>query len=136
VARTLSSFSSEKVVIPENRAGAKCPQCKSKRLTKWNAPGHTYGECSECNYTAPAVEFLPAGHHCHARGCGTKVKPELLMCGPHWRLVPKTIRDRVWATYREGQCDGHPMPSEEWHRAADAAIRAVAMKERFVRMEA
>lgn len=135
MARTLSSFSSEKTVVPETRSRARCPECGSKRLTKWNAPGHTYGECSECKFTAPAREFLPDYHHCHAMGCDAKVKPEMLMCKKHWFFVPKVVRDRVWATYRDGQCDGSPMPSEEWHKAADAAIREVAVKEGHIRLE-
>jgi len=52
------------------------------------------------------------------------------MCKKHWFMVPKPIRDRVWATYRDGQCDGTgPAPSEEWHQAADAAIEAVWQRE-------
>jgi hypothetical protein len=67
-------------------------------------------------------------HHCHARGCGVATKPEMLMCLRHWRMVPRDIQRRVWATYRPGQCDDM-RPSEAWHEAADAAIRAVAEKE-------
>src|SRR5215472_12049366 len=65
------------------------------------------------------------GHHCHARGCGVPVRPELLMCLRHWRMVPRAIQRAVWATYRSGQCDDKN-PSEAWHRAADAAIAYVA----------
>lgn len=68
-------------------------------------------------------------HHCHARGCKTPCVPERLMCLRHWRMVPKPIQTQVWATYRVGQCDDKT-PSEEWHKAADAAIAAVAEKER------
>jgi hypothetical protein len=58
----------------------------------------------------------PLPHTCHARGCSKPVKPELLMCAAHWRLVPKVIQRAVWAAYRPGQCDDK-QPSEEWHRA-------------------
>jgi hypothetical protein len=64
-------------------------------------------------------------HHCHARGCTTTVKPELLMCWQHWRVVPKKIQMAVYAAYRPGQCDDKN-PSEAWHVAADAAIGYVA----------
>ena len=67
-------------------------------------------------------------HHCHARGCKTKVPPEMLMCKDHWKMVPKSIQRRVWATYRPGQCDDMN-PSGEWHEAADDAINAVALAE-------
>lgn len=52
----------------------------------------------------------------------------MLMCFKHWCRVPRTIQRAVWATYRRGQCDDKS-PSEAWHRAADAAIGAVAEKE-------
>jgi len=67
-------------------------------------------------------------HTCHARGCGKPVKPELLMCGHHWRMVPRVIQRAVWAAYRPGQCDDKN-PSKEWFRAADAAIGYVARVE-------
>lgn len=63
-------------------------------------------------------------HHCHAHGCKVATKPEMLMCRPHWFMVPKHLRDLVWATYRPGQCDDK-QPSVEWFAAADAAILAV-----------
>lgn len=67
-------------------------------------------------------------HHCHARGCRTAVKPELLMCLRHWRQVPKPLQQAVWRTYRPGQCDDK-RPSMAWHEAADAAIAFVAQLE-------
>jgi len=66
-------------------------------------------------------------HHCHARGCMVATRPEMLMCRRHWFMVPKLLRDRVWATYRAGQCDDM-QPSKEWFAAADAAIEAVASR--------
>ena len=72
-------------------------------------------------------------HTCHARGCKVPVKPELLMCLRHWRMVPKRIQRAVWKHYREGQCDDKN-PSYEWHHAADAAIASVAeLEERLHR---
>lgn len=67
-------------------------------------------------------------HHCHARGCNVLVKPEMLMCLRHWRMVPADLQKQIWATYRRGQCDDK-QPSEAWHQAADAAIGAVASRE-------
>jgi len=43
-------------------------------------------------------------------------------------MVPKAIRDRVWATYRPGQCEDMQF-SQAWSDAVDAAIQAVAQKE-------
>lgn len=66
-------------------------------------------------------------HHCHAHGCIVAVSPKLLMCRRHWFMVPKPLRNVVWATYRTGQ-EIDKRPSEEWLVAADAAILAVAQQ--------
>jgi hypothetical protein len=75
----------------------------------------------------PAAERREA-HTCHARGCDRHIKPELLMCPHHWRLVHPTIQRAVWSNYRAGQCDDMA-PSKFWIRAADAAIGYVARLE-------
>lgn len=67
-------------------------------------------------------------HACHARGCTVVVRPEMLMCLKHWRMVPKEQQQAVWQHYRRGQCADR-MPSQEWHQAADAAIKTVFEKE-------
>lgn len=67
-------------------------------------------------------------HHCHARDCAVPVKPELLMCLKHWRMVPVKLQRAVWRYYRPGQCDDRD-PSSDWHKAADAAIGYVARLE-------
>jgi len=46
-------------------------------------------------------------------------------------MVPADIQRRVWSTYRPGQCDDMN-PSEEWHKAADAAIESVAKQEGLI----
>lgn len=43
-------------------------------------------------------------------------------------MVPKAVQRAVYAAYRPGQCDDMS-PSEEWHAAADTAIKVVAEKE-------
>ena len=68
-------------------------------------------------------------HTCHARGCSTPVPPKMLMCLPHWRMVPTELQREVYRTYQPGQEHGRFTPTEAWHRAADAAIQAVADKE-------
>lgn len=67
-------------------------------------------------------------HRCHARGCERACKPEFLMCGRHWKMVPKRIQAKVYRHYRDGQCDDKK-PSQEWMDAAKAAIAAVAEAE-------
>jgi hypothetical protein len=45
---------------------------------------------------------LPAGQ-CPVPGCGERIDPTRLMCRRDWYVVPKKLRDRVWATWRSGQ---------------------------------
>ena len=68
-------------------------------------------------------------HTCHARGCKVVVPPERLMCLAHWRMVPRSIQQAVWRSYRTGQCEDR-RPSAAWHQAADAAIGFVARLEK------
>ncbi len=67
-------------------------------------------------------------HKCHATGCTTPIRPELLMCLPHWKKVPYLLKQQVWATYRPGQCDDMK-PSRAYCEAAKAAVIAVAQRE-------
>lgn len=72
---------------------------------------------------------MPLVHHvCHARQCMTPVDPKMLMCKRHWYMVPKELRDKVWATYRSGQ-EVTKDPSMEYLDAAQAAVRNVAEQE-------
>ena len=68
-------------------------------------------------------------HHCHAIGCEVTTAPKFLMCGRHWRLVPKLLQRDVWNTYENGQ-EIKKNPSREWMQAADTAINYVAELER------
>ena len=67
-------------------------------------------------------------HTCHATGCTKNVPPEMFMCKRHWFSLPKSIRDRIWATYRPGQCDDWNITSE-YAEAAKAGVRHVAEAE-------
>lgn len=67
-------------------------------------------------------------HTCHAVGCERSVPPQMLMCKPHWFKVPLQLRNRVWATYQDGQCDTFD-PTSDYCKAAKAAVIAVAEKE-------
>ena len=42
-------------------------------------------------------------HHCHWPGCPREVPPKLWGCKHHWFLLPRRLRDRIWATYVPGQ---------------------------------
>lgn len=67
-------------------------------------------------------------HHYHATECKREVPPEMFMCSRHWFMVPKVIRNRIWTTYRHGQCDDMN-PSKEYCQAAKDGVIAVASKE-------
>ena len=67
-------------------------------------------------------------HTCHATNCKRNVPPEMFMCRQHWFTLPKAMRDRIWATYRVGQCDDWNI-SHEYAEAARAAVRYIAEKE-------
>lgn len=67
-------------------------------------------------------------HLCHATNCTKRVPPRLLMCAPHWRMVPKPLQDAVWDTYVPGQ-ERRMDPTGEYLDAAFAAIDAVANQE-------
>ena len=42
---------------------------------------------------------------CYWSGCGVNVPASMLMCKRHWFMLPKALRDRIWATYVPGQED-------------------------------
>lgn len=67
-------------------------------------------------------------HHCHASGCKVSTRPEMFMCRKHWYMLPKRMRDRIWAAYRHGQCDDWKI-SHEYAEAAREAVRHLAQRE-------
>ena len=68
-------------------------------------------------------------HTCHAYGCDKTVPPAMFMCKRHWFMVPKPLRDAIWATYRRGQ-ETDKTPSAPYLKNALEAQKAVAAKER------
>jgi len=68
------------------------------------------------------------GHVCHATGCTKPVPPEMFMCRSHWCMLPKVMRDKIWQTYRPGQCDDWHI-SHEYAEAARASVQYIAAKE-------
>lgn len=59
-------------------------------------------------------------HHCHWPGCKTEVPPAMWGCRKHWYMLPKTIRNKIWGTYRPGQ-ESDLLPSQEYILAAREA---------------
>jgi hypothetical protein len=50
----------------------------------------------------PRTTTLQTGR-CPVPGCSERIDPSRLMCRNHWYLVPKDLRDMVWATWRSGE---------------------------------
>ena len=42
-------------------------------------------------------------HLCHWPSCATPVAPKFWGCREHWFRLPFALRDRIWATYVQGQ---------------------------------
>lgn len=67
-------------------------------------------------------------HTCHWPGCGKPVPASMWGCKPHWFALPKTLRDRIWATYRRGQ-EVTKTPSSEYIEAAKAVQEWIRQRE-------
>lgn len=67
---------------------------------------------------------MSATHECPATGCTRRVGIHMLMCRPHWFMVPKPLRDDVRDAYAGGMGAG----SVEHVNAVRAAISAVNEK--------
>lgn len=71
-------------------------------------------------------------HTCHAVGCSARVPPEMFMCRKHWFMVPRSIRDRIWRTYRPGQCDDWRVSSAYCDAAMDALVEVATREGREI----
>ena len=58
-------------------------------------------------------------------GCGRRVLPEYLLCGPCWREVPPSIQGRVWRSWRDYQADRNPSTRAAYTAARDDALAAI-----------
>jgi hypothetical protein len=60
-------------------------------------------------------------HTCPGPDCGRIVSNGQLACRRHWYQVPKPLRDRVWAAWR----DGEGALTREHMDAVEAAIETM-----------
>ena len=77
-----------------------------------------------------AVTSLPASpldraHTCHWPGCELEVPPKTWGCRTHWYMLPKVLRDKIWATYVPGQ-EITKTPSAEYVAVAGEAQRWIS----------
>jgi hypothetical protein len=57
-------------------------------------------------------------HTCHWIGCTAQVAPALWGCRKHWYMLPKSLRDKIWATYQIGQ-ENDMKPSNDYIAVAE-----------------
>jgi len=65
-----------------------------------------------------------AKHKCAVPSCNIKVKHGILMCAPHWRMVPRPEQNAVYRTWR-AFLDGGSRPEYE-AAVADAVAKVEA----------
>ena len=68
-------------------------------------------------------------HVCHWTGCTRQTPPAMWGCREHWFKLPKAIRDRIWATYREGQEEALDRVTPAYLEAAKAADEWIRSQE-------
>lgn len=59
-------------------------------------------------------------HTCHWTGCDQEVPPRMWGCRRHWFMLPRSIRDKIWAAYSPGQ-EARRDPSPAYLAAANEA---------------
>lgn len=64
-------------------------------------------------------------HRCHWPGCDVQVPPAKWGCLKHWFMLPKHLRDKIWAAYRIGQ--------EETMTPSDSYISAAKEVQEWIR---
>lgn len=70
-------------------------------------------------------------HHpkfCAWSGCKAQIPTAHYACEAHWRQIPKSLRDRIWAAYQIGQEADVALVSEEYveaHRAVQRWIESL-----------
>ena len=67
----------------------------------------------------------PGINRCPIPRCGSQIDLSRLMCRLHWYLVPKELRDQVWATWRSGQGAFSREHRDAVHKAVIAVLSAV-----------
>ena len=69
-------------------------------------------------------------HQCPIGNCPKRHGPNDFMCARHWFMVPKTLRDEVWALYRTER------GSVRHRRAVLESIRQANLAHRKLQAEA
>lgn len=64
-------------------------------------------------------------HDCPIDGCAERLPPRILMCKPHWKMLPRDLQQRVYATWENGL----GIATDEYAEARSAATAAVELRE-------
>lgn len=62
-------------------------------------------------------------HPCPVRHCTGQLGPSVFICHDQWQMVPKPLRDEVWATWDRGR----GKDSDEFRAAVRAAAESVVL---------
>lgn len=62
-------------------------------------------------------------HPCKVASCTRPAKDGQLMCWPHWRGLPRALKDAIFATFRQRQW-------KEYEANVQEAVRLIDEKER------
>ena len=68
---------------------------------------------SKRDYVRSRMKSDPDGHHCHWPDCPKQCPAAQWGCYKHWMMLPKYLRDKIWATFRPGQ-EETKTPSREY----------------------
>jgi hypothetical protein len=70
--------------------------------------------------------LLPPPGRCPVAGCGDPIDATRLMCRRDWNILPRQLRDHVWATWDSGHGAARPEHQQAVLQAI-AACRAARM---------
>jgi hypothetical protein len=79
-----------------------------------------------------AVSTPRTGHYCvmhDVQLCSIEVPRSMLMCKPHWFMVPSHLRTTINALWREHRHDILSLPEEYWEARELAVARVQAQLE-------
>jgi hypothetical protein len=105
-----------------------CIYCKREYGNQDGCTGDPF-ECLTCTSRFRELDEKEGtvSHLCHWPECGKEVPPAMWGCRPHWFRLPKSLRDRIWATYVHGQ-EVTKTPSQAYLEAARAVQQWIKLK--------
>lgn len=99
------------------------PAYNSRPSEQW---GPTHSPGAKAAYVRQEAAKPPEREHfCHVPECRTPCAPAHLMCGPHWRQVPKRLQRALVQAGNASTLRGEAEVKTAYLDAADAAIAAV-----------